>query len=162
VRELETWSNEFWPEVFEKRDKWDQRFLDMASLIKTWSKDPNTQTGAVIVRPNRSIASVGFNGFPRNMRDDEELYADRPKKLSRIVHCEMNALLAAVEPVRGYMLYTTTMCCDRCVVHMLQAGISRFVWPEDTKGMMSRWAESFALTQSYLDEAGVSYREVSR
>lgn len=143
----------------DRQQKWDRRFLAMAELVATWSKDPSTQTGAVIVRPDLSVASVGFNGFPKQMSDAQELYDDRPRKYSRVVHCEMNALLHSREPVVGYTLYTTGMCCDRCVVHQIQAGITRFVWRVDTPDMKSRWADSFALTQSYIDEASCSWAE---
>ena len=34
--------------------KWHGRFLDLAALISTWSKDPSTKVGAVIVRPDFS------------------------------------------------------------------------------------------------------------
>jgi dCMP deaminase len=56
--------------MFGATDKWDARFLDLARHVATWSRDPSTQTGAVIVRPNRTIASVGYNGFPRDCNDD--------------------------------------------------------------------------------------------
>jgi dCMP deaminase len=141
--------------------KWDERFIEMAQFVSRWSQDPSTKTGAVIVRPDLTIASVGFNGFPKQMDDDLELYHDRPTKYSRIVHCEMNALIHARCSVEGFTLYTTGMCCDRCVVHMIQAGIARFVWLEDTKHMKSRWSDSFKATLEYLNEAGVDYREVS-
>lgn len=45
--------------------KWDERFIELARLVATWSKDPSTKVGAVIVRPYRTVASVGFNGFAR-------------------------------------------------------------------------------------------------
>ena len=61
-------------------NKWDQRFLDIAKLVSTWSKDPSTQTGAVIVRPDRSVVSLGFNGFPKAMLDKDEWYNDRNEK----------------------------------------------------------------------------------
>jgi len=67
-------------------EKWDRRFLEMAGLVASWSKDPSTQVGAVIVRPNKTIVSVGYNGFPRAVRDDQSLYQDRPTKLMRTVH----------------------------------------------------------------------------
>ena len=70
-------------------------FLELAKLASTRSKDPSTKTGAVIVRPNKTVVSVGFNGFPQGMPDDEELYKDRDEKYSRIVHCEVNALIFA-------------------------------------------------------------------
>lgn len=150
------------PVYLSNATKWDVRFVQMAELVATWSKDPSTKTGAVIVRPDKSVVSVGFNGFPRPMKDDHELYEDRTKKYSRIVHCEVNALIAAQQSVQGCTLYTTGMCCDRCVVQLIQAGITRFVWRADTDDMKSRWADAFALTQSYLDEAGVEYTEVER
>lgn len=144
-----------------QESKWDSRFLGMCRLVAGWSKDPSTKTGAVIVRPDRSVASVGFNGFPRRMSDAPELYADREKKYSRVVHCEVNALIAARQDVSGCTLYTTGMCCDRCVVQMIQAGISRFVWIADSPDMKSRWGAAFARTLRYMAEAGVEYREVA-
>jgi dCMP deaminase len=146
----------------DRQRKWDIRFIEMARFVSKWSRDPSTQTGAVIVRPDLTVASVGYNGFPKQMSDDDELYADRDKKYSRIVHCEMNALIHARETVEGYTLYTTGMCCDRCVVHLIQAGIFRFVWPEDTEDMKSRWATAFEKTWGYLTEAGVLTTEIPR
>lgn len=143
-----------------RSEKWDDRFVDLATFVSQWSKDPSSKMGAVITRPDLTIASVGFNGFAKNMDDDPELYQDRDKKYSRVVHCEMNALIHARSSVEGFTLYTTSMCCDRCVVHMLQAGIARFVWPEPTPEVQSRWAEAFQKTLAYLNEAGVEYREI--
>ena len=33
-------------------EKWDDRFLELSGLIGSWSKDPSTKVGAVIVRPS--------------------------------------------------------------------------------------------------------------
>ena len=94
--------------------KWDVRFILMARFVSEWSKDPSTKTGAVIVRPDRSVTSVGFNGFPKNMPDDPALYANREEKYSRVVHCEINASIHSREPVAGYTLYTWPFAsCDR-------------------------------------------------
>ena len=65
---------------------WHQRFLALAAHVGSWSKDPSTKVGAVIVRNDRTIVSVGYNGFPRHCDDDPELYADRTKKYPRTVH----------------------------------------------------------------------------
>lgn len=141
-------------------NKWDNRFLDLAKFISTWSKDPSTQTGAVIVRPNKVIASVGFNGFPQNMPDVQEFYDNREEKYSRIVHCEMNALLFA-NNVKGCTLYTYPfISCDRCFVHMLQAGITRFVAPKATEEQLTRWGKSFERVRQYAKEANVELIEV--
>lgn len=45
--------------------KWIERFVELAAHISQWSKDPSLQVGAVIIRPDRTVASVGFNGLPR-------------------------------------------------------------------------------------------------
>ena len=141
--------------------KWDLRFLELAKLVSTWSKDPSTKTGAVLIRPDRTVAAVGFNGFPRCMSDDPALYADRDKKYSRIVHAEVNALIHARESVFGFTLYIWPFaCCDRCVVQMLQAGISRFVFPVPTEDALSRWSEAFVRTKEYIVEAGATWLEV--
>jgi len=143
-----------------REKKWDARFIELANMVSSWSKDPSTKTGAVIVRPDLSVASVGFNGFPKQMEDSKELYEDRDLKLSRVVHAEVNALIHATERVVGYTLYTTPwMPCDRCVVQMIQAGISRFVFLSADAERKERWADAFEKTYSYLNEAEVSYSE---
>lgn len=143
-------------------NKWDRRFIELSKFVSTWSKDPSTQTGAVIVRPNRSVASVGFNGFPQYMDDTPELYANRDEKYSRIVHCEMNALMFCTDQdVVGYTLYTYPfMSCDRCFVHMIQAGIERFVAPSGTPEQLQRWGAAFDKVRKYAAEANVELVEL--
>jgi dCMP deaminase len=143
-------------------DKWDIRFLRIAREVSTWSKDPSTQTGAVIVRPDKSLCSVGFNGFPQNMPDLPEYYANREEKYSRIVHCEINArAFSRDQGHEGYILYTWPFSsCDRCAVEMLQNKIARFVWPQASEDVMSRWAASIERTKRYYSEAGVEQVEV--
>lgn len=138
------------------KDKWDLHFLGMAQYVSTASKDPSTKTGAVIVGADREVISTGFNGFPSSMPDNEKLYANRDEKYSRIVHCEMNALIYAARRIpEESTLYTYPfMSCDRCIVHMLQAGIRRFVAPQATKEQMERWGAAFAKTRRYILETG--------
>lgn len=143
-----------------QQDKWDLRFLKMAELVGLWSKDPSTKTGAVIVRPDRSVCSVGFNGFPKEMPDIKINYENRDEKYSRIVHCEMNALLFSRECVDGYTLYTWPYAsCDRCCVHMLQAGIKRFVFPVSPEDKKIRWAEALQRTKNYIEECKCEWAE---
>jgi dCMP deaminase len=47
-----------------KKHIWDLRFLTLAKTVSTWSKDPSTKVGAVIVDKNRRVVSLGYNGFP--------------------------------------------------------------------------------------------------
>lgn len=137
--------------LLKQRDKM-LRYIALAENIATWSKDPSTKCGAILVRENGSIASMGYNGFPQGMRDDPNLYADREKKYSRIIHAEMNALMFCLDPLplRGHTLYTTVAPCDRCAAHMVQAGLRKFVFKMPSKEQMKRWNSEVAL--EYLRE----------
>jgi len=141
------------PILASKVEKWDRRFLELAETVSSWSKDPSTQVGAVVVRPDRTIASVGYNGFPMGMTDIPGEYDNRDIKYDFIVHAEMNAILFAREPLEGYTLYTTPfMPCIRCAVQVAQAKISRIVsYHSDNP----RWVESFEKTKVALSRTGI-------
>lgn len=144
-----------------KEEKWDLRFIELAKLVASWSKDPSTQTGAVLTDIDRRILSVGFNGFPQSMPDRPEHYSDRIEKYSRIVHCEVNALIFAGKlPSVGVTLFTWPfLSCDRCVVQMIQAGVRRFVAPVPPDEALSRWGEAFERTKKYISECGCTWTE---
>jgi len=138
-------------------DKWFPWFLGLAEYVSTASKDPSTKTGGVIVRPDKSIAAVGFNGFPRAIKDDPELLNNREEKYKRVVHSEMNALLNAHGPVHGYTLYNWPgQSCARCAVHVIQAGITRVVSAyKPDSDFAKRWAAEAKLAEELYTEAGV-------
>ena len=141
---------------------WDKRFLEMAALVSTWSKDPGTKVGSVIVAQDKRVIAVGFNGFPAGMKDDPELYADREVKLSRIVHAEINALLyAGILPQHTTVYTYPFMPCDRCVVQLIQAGVRRFVAPVATLEALERWGTAFNKTRSYISECHGELVEVN-
>ena len=109
-------------------DKWHIRFLSLAEHISTWSKDPSTQCGAVVVRPDKTIASVGYNGFPKGYPDLTNWYLEKETKHKNVIHAEMNAILFAKELLVGYTLYTYPIPpCIRCMPHVIQSGISMVV-----------------------------------
>lgn len=140
---------------------WHSRFIELAAHVAQWSKDPSTQCGAVIVRPDKTIASLGYNGFPRGIEDKVELLADRPRKYERVIHAEMNAILNAKESLDGYTLYChpggTSPSCTRCCVHVIQSGIKRVVHVHSPSDDPRRngGEEGVALTLALYKEAGV-------
>lgn len=142
-------------------DKWQKRFLDLAKQVSTWSKDPSTQTGAVIVRPDLSVVSIGYNGFPRAMEDKSIWLDNREEKYSRIIHCEMNALIQAKTDVTGCTLYTYPfLSCDRCFVHLVQAGIDVFIAPLCPPDKAERWEPAFKKVRGYAEDMGIIIHEV--
>lgn len=141
--------------------KWLVRFLKLAEHLSTWSKDPSTKCGAVIVAGRNDLVSAGYNGFAQGMKDDAELYANREVKYSRVVHCEINALIKAERSVAHCTLFTWPfVCCDRCAVVMIQARIRTFVFPELTPERAVRWGTSMAKSIAYIDEAKRTWVEV--
>jgi len=111
-------------------EKWIKRFLGLAQQVATWSKDPSTKTGAVIISPNNMIVSLGYNGFPQGVKDDPAEYAKREIKYEKIIHAEVNAILAAQRPLDDHVLFCyPLMPCSRCATLVIQSGIRTVVFP---------------------------------
>jgi dCMP deaminase len=141
--------------------KWDSFYIDLAYAMSKKSKDPSTKVGAVIVRPDQTVAAVGYNGFPRGIADTEERLNNREVKYSLIIHGEMNAILSARESLNNCTLYTVPfMPCDRCFVHVIQAGIRRVVFPKATEEQLTRWGAAFEKVRLLANEASVILHEV--
>ena len=135
-----------------ERYRWDMRFLDMAKLISSWSKDPSTQVGSVIVDSNNRVVSVGYNGFPQGISDDSRL-DNRETKYKMILHAERNALLFAQRPLEGCTIYTYPfMPCPSCASMIIQSGISGVV---SYINKDERWEKEFKLSREILKEADV-------
>jgi dCMP deaminase len=129
--------------------------LQGAAWMATRSKDPGRHVGAIILRPDNTIASAGYNGFPRHVKDDPAMLADKPTKLRRTVHAELNAILTAREPLHGYTIYVSPLHpCSQCAAAIIQAGITRVVARIGSDGGEG-WRESFVEAAAMFDEAGV-------
>src|SRR6516162_125300 len=135
------------------KEKWDKRFLELAKHIASWSKDPSTKTGAVIVDDKGRIVSVGYNGLAQGVEDLPERLNDRELKYKMFVHCERNAIIFAKQPLDGCTLYTWPfMSCGACAAMVIQTGIKRIVAPYSEA---PRWKDEFDLAQIQFKEAGV-------
>jgi len=152
-------------------DKWDERFLKAADEVATWSKDPSTKVGCVIVDPElQRRTGEGFNGFPRFMSDAKELYGDfkgteeelenaRKIKYSRTIHAELNAVLFA-KKTEGCTAYVTHPPCTHCALVLIQSGIGRVVARTPSRDLLTRWEESITKAKGFFDEAEIKYELV--
>jgi dCMP deaminase len=141
-------------------EKWDHRFLALATHIAGWSKDPSTKVGCVVVGEDREIRSTGFNGFPRGIADTEERLADRELKYPLICHAEENAIMHAARigmTLKGCIAYVTWPPCTRCARSLIQAGVVEVIYPKQLE-IPERWQADFDLSTSLLIEAGVVVR----
>lgn len=137
--------------------KWDKRMLDMAALVASWSKDESTNVGAVIVDDKNRIVSVGYNGFPRGVKDES---LSRDEKLRRTIHAERNAILFAKQDVSGCTIYVTHMPCAQCAALLIQAGITRVVTHAPRADFASRWAEDIESALAMFEQAGMIATEM--
>lgn len=147
--------------------KWDRRFLELAKHISTYSKDPSTQVGAIIVQPEHLIVGLGYNGFPRGVLDSEERLHEREIKYLFMVHAEANAILMAGDKAKGAILYVYPSfmlppICNECCKLVIQSGIKAVVGyePDPNEERAKRWAGSILISQTMCKEAGVQWRGI--
>lgn len=141
---------------------YDQKLKHMghAQYISTWSKDPSSKIGAVAV-VGSGLPIIGYNGFPRGMKDTEERLNDRAQKYPRTVHAEMNCIYNAAE--LGVSLRNSSMfvyglpVCGPCSLGVIQAGIKKvYIQPGSTE-TINKWIESFQQTADNFEECGVHW-----
>lgn len=134
---------------------WQSRFLALAGEVSSWSKDPSTKVGCVVIDQDRRILSVGYNGFPRGVEDDAVRLGDRATKHLMTVHAEANAVAAAARngvSLQGATAYVTHPSCAQCAALMVQAGVRRIVQAGELR---AEWRDSLLAAEAICREAGV-------
>lgn len=144
------------------RPSWDQTFLRLVNEFKQRSKDQSTKVGAVIVGHDNDIRSMGYNCFPRRVRDDIESRWEKENKLFFVVHAERNAIDNAARAgirLSGCRLYCNWMPCSNCMGSIIQAGISEVI-VETTEliGKLPIWVRSVYFAWEQAKESGVIVR----
>ena len=125
-------------------DKWDQRFMDMAEKVSTWSScfQENRHVGAVIVK-NKRVLTTGYNGAPSGVKSCAEKGECLRRKLNIpsgtrhelcfAVHAEQNAICQAAKlgvSLEGATLYCTHQPCTICCRMIINSGIKKVVYVE--------------------------------
>lgn len=147
-------------------NKWHYRFMELAFLISTWSKDPSTKTGAVVVGPDREIRATGYNGLVRGVEDDVPERLERPTKYDFFEHAERNAVYNACltgTSLKGCTLYATHSPCTDCARAIIQAGIKTVVTNKviiDENTPQNTWRDKLIYSAQMFKEAGIEYIEL--
>ena len=123
-------------------DKWDERFMDMALKVSTWSScfKEDRQVGAVITKDKR-ILTTGYNGAGSGIKSCKEkgeclrvklsIASGTRHELCYAVHAEQNAIIQAAKlgvSVEGATLYCTHQPCVICAKMIINSGIKRVVY----------------------------------
>jgi dCMP deaminase len=101
--------------------------MELAEHVAQWSKDPSTKVGCVIVDKQNRVVSLGFNGFPRGIKDSTLRYMDKETKYLFVAHAERNALDNAPLSVEGCTLYSPLLPCNECAKSIIQKGIKKVI-----------------------------------
>jgi len=146
--------------------KWHYRFMELAFLVASWSKDPSTKTGAVVVGPDREIRATGYNGVVRGVDDDIPERMTRPTKYDFFEHAERNAVYNACltgTSLKGCTLYATHSPCTDCARAIIQAGIKTVVTNKiiiDSDTPQGTWRDKLEYSAQMFKEAGIEYIEL--
>lgn len=136
----------------------DEYFARLLPVVASASKDPNTQVGAIIVAPDGSIKSTGYNGFPRKVTDSATRW-ERPTKYDWVCHAEVNAVYNAARhgiPLEGSKIYVSSIPCSGCAQAIIQSGIREVLVVQQTSDEHKlRWEQSYERTKVMFVEAGV-------
>ena len=138
---------------------WDETFMLLAHLVAQRSKDPNTQTGACIVDENKIIVGLGYNGWPRGIKDELLPWGREGETLDKkyiyVVHAEANAVLNANKSTQGCTIYCTLAPCNECAKIIIQQGIKEVVYHKDIYHDLDEWVAA----RKMFDLAKVKYRK---
>lgn len=139
---------------------WDEYFMGIAILSSLRSKDPNTQVGACIVDGDKKVVSIGYNGMPRHIHDEDLTWnkgEGLDSKYLYVCHAEMNAILNTRNgsALKDCTLYVTLFPCNECTKAIIQVGIKEVVYASN------KYADSIATQASLkmLQLAGVKVRK---
>jgi dCMP deaminase len=141
---------------------WDLFYLSLAAATRRKSKDPSTKVGSILVRPNNTVASLGFNGIPSRIPDSADILNNRELKYLYIQHAEINCLNFCNDATLvGYTLYVYPLKpCPACTLQLISKGISKVVMV-DKPSLQPIWDESWKLSKQMLEASGVEIKLVS-
>lgn len=141
--------------------KWDERFLELAAHVSTWSKDPSTQVGCIIANDEKKVVAIGINGFPKGIADTDERLNDRETKYKYVVHSEPNAFANAQGSVKDCTIYTYPFSpCAECMKLIITNGIKRVVYPTASEALRERWGDKLDFAEELALEAGLELIEL--
>ena len=111
--------------------KFDEKYMEMASVWATNSYCKRRQVGALLVK-DRMIISDGYNGTPSGFENvcEDENGVTKPY----VLHAEANAISKVAKSgnsADGATLYVTASPCMECAKLIIQSGIRRVVYRDE-------------------------------
>ncbi|MBQ0127219.1 MAG: dCMP deaminase family protein [Bacteroidales bacterium] len=112
-------------------EKFDSRYIEMASVWAKNSYCKRRQVGALLVK-DKMIISDGYNGTPSGFENvcEDENGITKPY----VLHAEANAISKVAQSgnsSQGATLYVTASPCIECAKLIIQSGIKRVVYRDE-------------------------------
>lgn len=159
--------------------KEDIYFLSQAfRFARDFSQDANSQTGALIVNPQKKIISKGTNRIHYGMKGryegkDEKIILMRPEKYIDLIHAERDSVYVGNRKgisLEGCTIYATWTPCEQCAEIILNNGIKRFVthkltniwYNEARKNIKDRtnWTEPIEKALALFEKGQIQYKVI--
>ena len=141
-----------------KSNKWHDRWFELIEVVSNWSYDPSTKVGALVLPKNSDVPILGWNGFPRKVKDLPERYNDRKIKYELVVHAEMNAILNATRNgvnINEGTLYVSFIPCSNCAKAIAQTGINKIYYKPSPQEFLDRWKDSINISKMIFNESNI-------
>ena len=130
-----------------ERLTWDEWGLELARAVATRADCTRRQVGAVVMTPDHTIVSTGYNGgpskgpsclageCPRGQMSKADILPgssyDTGAGTCIALHAEQNALLRTTWTLmEGATLYITDVPCDGCARMIAGTPIARVIYPD--------------------------------
>lgn len=133
--------------------------MRIAHIMADRSKDPSTQAGAVIANDDNVVVGLGYNGWPRGIKNDDLPWAREggftETKYAYVCHAEENAVYNSNAKTKGCKIYCTLFPCNECTKTIIQNGIKEVIFASDKY----HDTEICQASRKMLDLAGVKCRQ---
>jgi len=109
------------------RPNLEQYAILLAEAASVRSEDPFLKVGCALIRHDKTVAAVGYNGPPSMININ---WDDRDERRKKIVHAEANAL-RYVHPDEVMFAATTYMPCLECVRALASYGVKFVIYKNE-------------------------------
>lgn len=145
---------------------WDTYFMSIALLSAMRSKDAKTQTGACIINNQNKIISVGYNGLPQKMNDENPIYWNdendtdiENSKHSYVIHAEANAIYNKNQAsLENTTMYVSLFPCIECAKAIAQNSIKKVIYLNEKP----HHKKSNAVVKKIFKECGVKLQKFEK
>lgn len=105
----------------------EQYAVTLARAAAQRSEDPYFKVGACLIRHDKTVASLGYNGSAPGIDID---WSNRDHRRAEVIHAEANAM-RYIRPGEVLFMASTMMPCRECLLMAAAYGIKTIVYVDE-------------------------------